>query len=134
MLCWGIFEILINKSVDKTKDMPFYGIALYAMLILQHFEWTFRVTVTMWIVLNPFQPLLIGWMLFCHTLVIIKYFSPRFSSYYILLKIWISYSISKIQFRNPMMLERIRNVCNVVKTKGATLLVTNELRKVDVVT
>ena len=131
MLCWGIFEILINISVDKTKDMPFYGIALYAMLILRYFEWTFRVTVTMWIVLNPFQPLLIGWILFCHTLVIIKYFSPR---YFILLKICISYSLSKIQFRNPMMLERKRNVCNVVKTKGATLLVTNELRKVDVVT
>ena len=131
MLCWGIFEILINKSVDKTKDMPFYGIALYAILILRHFEWTFRVTVTMWIVLNPFQPLLICWMLFCHTWVIIEYFSPR---YFILLKICISYSISKIQFRNSLILERKRNVCNVVKTKGATLLVTNELRKVDVVT
>ena len=56
------------------------------------------------------------------------------TSYFILLKICISYSISKMQFRNPMMLERKRNVCNVVKTKGATLLVTNELRKVDVVT
>ena len=61
-------------------------------------------------------------------------YSKTFIVFHPLLKICISYSISKMQFRNPMMLERKRNVCNVVKTKGATLLVTNELRKVDVVT
>ena len=33
-----------------------------------------------------------------------------------------------------MMLERKRNVCYVVKTKEATFLARNELRKVDVVT
>ena len=136
MLCWGIFEILINISVQKNQN---YVILWHSVVRHAHLT-TFRMNIQGDCNnVNSFESIstITNWLnAILSYISYYKIFFPEklFSSYFILLKICISYSISKMQFRNPMMLERKRNVCNVVKTKGATLLVTNELRKVDVVT